>query len=114
MRTKQAEMVRYYILTHIDMSEQSMYLNNIGTHKGLLTELMDRFDRYARERISLGYTRYECFATFAGGLPSYFRIDYVTSKQKELLKKWGLRGNEDFYRVIYSELKEWEEEGWEY
>ena len=114
MRTKQAEMVRYYILTHIDMSEQSMYLNNIGTHKGLLTELMNKFDRYARERISLGYTRYECFATFAGGLPSYFRIDYETYKQEELLKKWGLRKSMNFYYVIYNELINWEAEGWEY
>lgn len=114
MRTKQTEMIRYYILTHIDMSEQSTYLNNIGTYKDLLTELMDKFNSYARERISLGYTRYECFATFAGGLPSYFRIDYVTSKQKELLKKWGLGKNADFYRVIYFELRNWEEEEWEY
>ena len=32
MRTKQAEMVRYYILTHIDMSEQSMYLKEVIYH----------------------------------------------------------------------------------
>lgn len=114
MKTSQTEMIRYYILTHIDMSEQSMYLQNVGTYKGLLEELTDRFERYARERASLGYTKPECFATFVGGLPSYFRIDFEEYKQKELLKKWGLSKTANFWYEIYYVLQDWRNEGWEY
>lgn len=111
---KQTELIRYYILTHIDMSEQSMYPQDIGTYEGLLNELMNRFESYAKERRSLGYTALECFATFAGGLPSYFRIDFETYKQKELLRKWGLEETLNFYYVIYCELRDWRVERWRY
>lgn len=86
MKTTAEDKIKLYVLTHIDMSEQSMQLQEVGTYKGLLRELMRKLRSYARERRSLGFSEKECFDSFVGGLPSYFTIDFETYRQKNCLK----------------------------
>lgn len=40
MKTTAEDKIKLYVLTHINMSEQSMQLQEVGTYKGLLRELM--------------------------------------------------------------------------
>lgn len=118
METK-AESIRYYILTHIDFEGQK--IERIDSCKGLLSTLMKEFREYMKERRKLGWKPFEIFSAFCGGLPSYFRIDFETHKQGELLKKWqvpvsGYREDEIadlFYNTIYETLIKWEEVSWE-
>lgn len=119
MKTTAEDKIKLYVLTHIDMSEQSMQLQEVGTYKGLLRELMRKLRSYARERRSLGFSEKECFDSFVGGLPSYFTIDFETYRQKELLKEWGVSCRNDdyvsglFYNTLYEVIKKWEDEEWE-
>lgn len=119
MKTTAEDKIKLYVLTHIDMSEQSMQLQEVGTYKGLLRELMRKLRSYARERRSLGFSEKECFNSLAGGLPSFFTVDFETYRQKELLKEWGIsRRNDDyvsdlFYNTLYEVIKKWEDEEWE-
>lgn len=71
MKTTAEDKIKLYVLTRIDMSEQSMQLQEVGTHKGLLRGLMRKLRSYARERRSLGFSEKECFNSLAGGLPSF-------------------------------------------
>ncbi len=101
------------------MSEQSMQLQETGTYKGLLRELMVKFRSYAKERRSLGFSEKECFESFAGGIPSYFTVNFETYRQKELLKEWGIACRNDdcvsdcFYKTLYEVIKKWEDNEWE-
>lgn len=117
MKTK-TELIKYYILTHIDFDGQN--IERIDSYKGLLSTLMKGFRRYGIEREKLGYKWNEIFCCFCGGLPSYFRVDFETYKQRELLKKWrvpvsGYREDEVaglFYNTIYETLIRWEDVSW--
>lgn len=119
MKTIAEDKIKLYVLTHINMSEQSMQLQEVGTYKGLLRELMRKFRSYAREKRSLGFSEKECFDSFAGGLLSFFTVDFETYRQKELLKEWGISYRNDdfisdlFYDTLYEVIKKWEDEEWE-
>lgn len=118
MKTR-IDLIQYYILTHIDFEGQK--IERIDSYKGLLSTLMKEFREYMKERQKLGWKPFEIFSTFCGGLPSYFRVDFETYKQRELLKKWrvpvsGYREDEIadlFYNTIYETLIRWEEVSWE-
>lgn len=119
MKTTAEDKIKLYVLTHINMSEQSMQLQEVGTYKGLLRELMRKFRSYARERRSLGFSEKECFDSFAGGLPSFFTVDFETYRQKELLEEWMIYCSRDenisklFYGKLYEVIKKWEDKEWE-
>lgn len=113
------ELIKVYILTHIDFDDQK--IERIDSYKGLLSTFMKEFREYMEERRKLGWKPFEIFSTFCGALPSYFRVDFETYKQRELLKKWqvpvsGYREDEIadlFYNIIYETLIRWEEVSWE-
>lgn len=112
-------LIRYYILTHIDFDWYE--IERINSHKELLSTLMRVFRRYGVGREKLWYKWNEIFGIFCGGLPSCFRIDFETHKQKELLKEWRvpIKGYMDdeiadlFYNTIYNVLIRWEDVSWE-
>lgn len=110
--------IKLYILTHINIEEDKRVC--ALDYKGLLNCLDIDFKEYAKERLSLGYSEKACFVSYCGGLPSVFKVTFVTLEQKELLKQWGIstRGIKEenvylvFYNAIYTVFKKWRDNEW--
>lgn len=117
MKVKE-DSIRHYILTRIDLDGYG--IEQIESYKGLLSTLMRIFRRYGVDREKLGYKQKEIFSCFCGGLPSCFRVDFETYKQRELLKEWRIpiSGYKDdeisdlFCNTIYETLIRWEDVSW--
>lgn len=88
MKTTAEDKIKLYVLTHIDMSEQSMQLQEVGTYKGLLRELMRKLRSYAR-KTKFGFSEKECFNSLAGGLPSFSLWILKRIGKKNCLKSGG-------------------------